>query len=194
MSAAYDHYAMLNPYDPATRGARMRRNAPAIVCAVIGLLLALVVSGLIAYELLRGPDIEAYADAAIEIEGLTEESFTITPAELASLDCVHYSITGEGSGDNGESKAGTVDAYGPTLDTFLAQYGCEIGDFRRVAVFCKDGYDVYLQGEDLEGEIILSIALGKDALKETHQPLRVVAVELATGYWAYGVERIQFIE
>ncbi len=52
-------------------------------------------------------DISDYAQAEIEISGLTDEDFTVTPQALLSLDCVERTATGR------SEKAGTVAAKGP---------------------------------------------------------------------------------
>lgn len=77
------------------------------------MLLALVLLALCACR----ADISAYADTPITVVDLTEEPFTITPGELAQLDCV--SATARGNSD----KAGTVQARGPLLRTLAESRG-----------------------------------------------------------------------
>ena len=165
-------------------------RALAVIVAV--LVVALAGGGLYAASEMAGPDISDYESVGISISGIEEEDFIVTPAELSELDCVERSVTGTGAGAQGESKAGTVDAYGPTLDTFLAQYGLETTDFTRINFFCKDGYTVTLARDALEDEAILSIASGDEALEAYRQPLRLVVPDESSGQWCYGVLRIEF--
>lgn len=147
-----------------------------------------------AWSVLRAPSIGAYADAEIEITGLSDESFSVTPAQLAELKCSSLTVdgSGKGQGQDGQSKAGVVAAYGPTLARFLAAYGYEVSDLSRVVVTCSDGYKVTIHGDMLEGIILLSVAQGKAALDDYHQPLRLVMPAEESGKWCYGICRIDF--
>ncbi len=132
-------------------------------------------------------DISAYGDTPVTLSGLTEEEFDITPNELAELDCVSRTATGA------TAKAGTVAAYGPLLDTLLAQYDCQAADFYKIRFLCADGYKVVLKGEYLmDYDIVLSVAAGSDPLPEEWQPLRLLIPEAESAKWAYGVTRIEF--
>lgn len=168
-------------------------NKQLVVALCIALAL-LVAAGAYAWSIVRTPDISAYADQEIAISGLMNEDFTVTPAELAQLKCAQLTVDGQGKGQgqDGESKAGTVTAYGPTLARFLEGYGYEPGDFSRIVFTCSDGYKVTLLGDALDGTIVLSIAQGKKALDEHHQPLRLVVPEEESGKWCYGVTSIRF--
>ncbi len=132
-------------------------------------------------------DISAYAETPIAIAGLTEAEFTVTPAALAALDCVSRTATGA------TAKAGTVNAYGPLLNTFLAQYGCSAADFYKIRFLCADGYKVVLRGEYLtDYEIVLAVSAGSEPLTEAQRPLRVLIPEAESSKWAYSVIRIEF--
>ncbi len=132
-------------------------------------------------------DISAYAETPIAVAGLTEEEFSVTPAELAALDCVSRIATGA------TAKAGTVNAYGPLLNTFLAQYGCTAADFHKIRFLCADGYKVVLRGEYLtDYEIVLAVSAGSEPLAEAQRPLRVLIPEAESSKWAYSVVRIEF--
>lgn len=134
-------------------------------------------------------DISAYADSPVEIAGLTDEEFTITPAELAEMDCVKAIAQGQ------TEKAGTVTGIGPTLETFLAQYGRTIDEFKKVRFFCADDYKVVLKTDYLtEYDIVLTVCKGKEPLPEEHMPLRIIIPEAESGKWCYGVIRIEFVE
>jgi hypothetical protein len=134
------------------------------------------------------PDISAYQDMPVSITGLTDEDFEITPAELIKLDCASESDTGK------SEKAGTVEGYGPTLDTFLAQYGKERSDFEKIRFIGKDGYKKTLWGELLDnGQIVLSLSNGKEPLNDSETPLRLVVPGADSSYWVYGVTQIEFI-
>ena len=132
-------------------------------------------------------DLSAYGEEPITISGLKESDFTVTPAELAEMDCVKRSDTGR------SEKAGTVKAYGPLLSTFVGKYGYEMADFSKVRFICKDQYKVVLQDEYLtDYEIVLSVASGSDPLAEAERPLRILIPEADSYRWAYSVERIEF--
>jgi hypothetical protein len=134
-------------------------------------------------------DISAYGDAPIEIVGLADEEFTVTPNELAALPCVSRSATGE------TAKAGTVKAVGPLLDTFLAEYGKKTSDFNRIRFIAVDAYRVVLRDEYLtDYEVVLSVSNGKDPLPESERPLRVLIPEAESGMWEYACVRIEFVE
>ena len=134
------------------------------------------------------PDISGYQDTPIRITGLTEEEFEITPAELIEMDCVSESDTGE------SEKAGTVQGYGPSLDTFLARYGKERSDFQKIRFTAKDDYKKTLWGELLKTDgIILSVSNGEDPLNDSEAPLRLIVPGAESSYWVYGVIQIEFI-
>lgn len=155
--------------------------------------LALVLAALLCtWNVVRGPSIGAYADEEIRIIGLADEDFAVTPAELAELKCSQLTVEGQGKGQGGESKAGTVTAYGPTLARFVEKYGFEPTDFARIVVTCSDGYKVTLLGDMLNQTVILSIAQGKSSLDEGHQPMRLVMPSAESGKWCYGIESMEF--
>lgn len=132
-------------------------------------------------------DISAYGDTPITITGLTEEEFTITPDELAALECVSRTATGA------TAKAGTVNATGPLLDTFLAQYDCKAADFYKIRFIAADQYRVVLKDEYLKDyEVVLSISSGTEPLPEAQQPLRILIPEAESNLWEYSVVRIEF--
>jgi hypothetical protein len=129
----------------------------------------------------------------ISISGLEEEDFIITPAQLADLAVVETSASGMGQGQEGESKAGTVTAYGPSLAAFLEGYDYTIADFRTITFYCKDGYKTILRPSRMEtDEVIMSFASGKEPLELYQQPLRLVIPEGDTGQWCFGIMRIEF--
>lgn len=153
-----------------------------IICAILSLLLVLV--------LLPGcgkADISDYADRKILVTGLLEEDFYITPGELAQLECV--SATARGNSE----KAGTVHAYGPTLETFLAQYGKSLSEFKKLRIVAEDGYTVTLGRVTWDKyDVILSIAAGSRPLPDYQQPLRVVVPGGDSGNWVRLVTELQF--
>lgn len=132
-------------------------------------------------------DISAYSDQQILISGLLEEDFYVTPAQLAELKCVSTTTTGN------TAKAGTVKAYGPTLETFLAQYGKKLSDFKAIRFKASDDYSVTIGKASWEKyDVILSIASGSDPLDEWQQPLRIVIPGGDSGNWIRLVTRIDF--
>jgi hypothetical protein len=132
-------------------------------------------------------DISDYGDTPITISGLTDEEFTVTPNDLAQLECVSRTATGA------TAKAGTVTAYGPLLNTFLAQYDCQMSDFYKIRFLCADDYKAVLKDEYLtDYEVVLSISAGSEPLSESCQPLRLLIPEAESSMWAYSVIRIEF--
>lgn len=133
-------------------------------------------------------DLSAYGDEAIRIIGLGAEDLTVTPKELAKLDCESQSATGK------TQKAGTVYGVGPTLDTFLAQYNKKQTDFQKIIFKAKDGYTITLGPQDLKKyTIILSVANGKKPLSEQEAPLRLLIPEAESGKWIRMVNEIKFV-
>ena len=131
-------------------------------------------------------DLSAYGDTPITVTGLTEEDFTVTPSELAGLECTEATATGN------SAKAGTVHPVGPTLETFLAAYGKEIADLERIRFYATDGYYVGFLPESLEKyEFILAVANGDDPLGNGELPLRVVVVGGDSGKWVRMIDRIE---
>ena len=132
-------------------------------------------------------DISAYGDTPITVSGLLEEDFTVTPNELAALECVSRTATGA------MAKAGTVKAYGPLLNTFLAQYGVSASDFYKIRFLCADEYKVVLRDEYLtDYEVVLAVAYQDGPLPEEMRPLRLLIPEAESNKWAYAVTHIEF--
>jgi hypothetical protein len=128
-----------------------------------------------------------YAGAEIVISGLTADEFTVTPAELAKLDSV--SATGVGQ----SAKAGTVRGAGPTLATFLAQYGVTTEDVSLARFIASDGYRVTLREKSITGrEVIMAITGDGGPLPQSERPMRLIIPEAESNQWIYAVERIEF--
>jgi hypothetical protein len=157
----------------------MRRLAPAL----LALLLLCACGDTTAVK----ADISAYGDTPITIAGLTDEEFTVTPNELAQLACVDRSAAGT------TAKAGEVDAVGPLLSTFLAQYGKTQEDFKKIRFLASDDYRVVLAGQSLkDDEVILALSDGDDPLPEDYRPMRLMIPGAASSMWEYAVIRIEF--
>ncbi|MDR1589552.1 MAG: hypothetical protein LBS51_05105 [Oscillospiraceae bacterium] len=162
---------------------RSKRSLPRL--AAILLLAAAALGGC------GGVDISAaiteYADAKIVISGLAAEEFTVTPEEMAKLDSASARASGQ------SAKAGTVRGFGPSLETFLAQYGKSPEDFSLVRFIAADGYRVTLHEKSLAGrEIIMAITGGEGALPQSERPMRLIIPEAESSQWIYAVERIEF--
>ena len=129
---------------------------------------------------------EDYENEQILVTGLGED-FYITPAELSQLECVSDTAVGQ------TAKAGTVQAYGPTLETFLEAYGYTLDDVRSLRTVAKDDYIVNLGRATWDKyTVILSIKNGSKALYEKQQPLRLVIPGGKSGNWTYSVIRMEF--
>ena len=132
-------------------------------------------------------DISEYIDEEITVSGLLDEDFTITPGDLLELDCVSRTATGA------TAKAGTVNATGPLLDTFLAQYGYKASDFDRIRFIAKDAYRTLLRYEYLtDYDVVMAVSSGKEPLSEDLRPMRLLIPEAESSMWIYGVVRIEF--
>lgn len=135
-------------------------------------------------------DISEYKDSEITIAGLTEEEFTVTPEELSQLKCKKKTLSTTSKG-----RKVTQNAIGPTLETFLENYGYSLDDIEEVIFVASDGYtksydsDFFL----VHDEIILSVASGNDPLEEEDQPVRLAIEDVMPDNWVKGVVRIQFI-
>lgn len=133
-------------------------------------------------------NLSAYGETPITISGLQDEDFTVTADELSLLPCT--SVTAQGATE----KAGTVTGQGPTLETFLSQYGRSVSDFKKIRFYCADGYKVVLRDEYLtDYEIVLAVCRGRQTLPEAQRPLRVIIPEADSGMWAYAVTKIEFV-
>jgi hypothetical protein len=133
-------------------------------------------------------DISAYGDTPITISGLADKDFTVTPNELAKLPCVSRTATGA------TAKAGTVNATGPLLETFLEQYGFKESDFSKIRFIADDSYKVVLKDEYLtDYEVVLAISSGSEPLPSEQQPLRILIPEAESSMWEYSVVRIEFV-
>ncbi|MDR3295569.1 MAG: hypothetical protein LBT26_07055, partial [Clostridiales Family XIII bacterium] len=145
-----------------SKSARARTRRVFALCAALTLFFCATACG-------GQADISEYGTEAIAISGLLDEEFTVTPEELLALECVRRSATGA------TAKAGTVAAYGPLLNTFLAEYGKTAADFNRIRFIAKDEYRVVLREEYLtDYEVVLSAASGKNPLPEGERPLRIL--------------------
>jgi len=132
-------------------------------------------------------DISEYADYPIEVSGLLDEDFTVTPQELLELDCVSRTATGA------TEKAGTVSVKGPLLNTFLAQYGKTAADFYKIRFLCADGYKTVLKDDLLtDYEVVLAVQNSNGPLQESLRPMRLLIPEAESSTWAYSVIRIEF--
>lgn len=132
-------------------------------------------------------DISAYGEAEIQVIGLTAENFAVTPNELAEMDCV--SATAKGT----TAKSGEVEAYGPTLESFVETYGHTLSEMKCVRMTASDGYDVVIGPLTWNKyDVILSIANGSEALNEQQQPMRIVIPGGASGNWERMVIKMEF--
>jgi hypothetical protein len=131
-----------------------------------------------------------YLEDEIEIKGVTDEAFKVTIGDLTKLEAV--SIHAESSRSNGDIVK--VTAVGPTLETFLAQYGKKQTDFSAVRFTSLDGYSIAVPKEALEKrEIVLAYMDGGKAFdKDKSAPLRAVVVGERAMYWARMVCSIEF--
>jgi hypothetical protein len=193
----FDPYALVDPYDKTVKR-KVKQTSKArrrLLLAFLAAALVVIASAgaFIVYDNLRTADISAYAQTGISISGLEEQDFIVTPEGLSALKIVKTSTTGSGMGEGGESKAGTVYAYGPSLEALVASHGYAVSDFRSITFLCKDGYRTTLRPSRLgDEEVILSFAAGQVPLAPYQQPLRLIIPGGDTGQWCFGILRIEF--
>lgn len=131
-------------------------------------------------------DISDYGKEKIFVTGLTKEDFYITPKELSKMKMTSVTTTGK------SQKAGTVKGIGPTMETFLAEYGKSVEDFKQVKFYASDDYTTVLVNTLQEREVVLSIANGREPLEEYQRPLRIVIPNEDSGKWIRLVIKIEF--
>ena len=153
-----------------------------IACLMIGVLPATGCGGIKA-------DISIYESEEITIVGLAEEDFTITPQDLAALSIKNKKVTSATT-----KKDVTVQATGPTLETFLKQYGYAPSDFETITFIGSDGYTKQFEGEYflVHTDVYLVICHDDEPLSEEEMPLRLVIPNATGDNWAYGIVEIRF--
>jgi hypothetical protein len=174
----------------------MRRIACRRLCAVF-LCACIFAAALLvgcAWETVAGhaEDLD-YGDVPIEVVGLAETDFKITPRDLAALPCVDRRVETKNSYGNEEA----FDAFGPLLSEFAAHYGegRKLTDFKEVRVRAADGYTLPISTEELKkNRYILSFRRGADdALTGDQRPLRLVTPDDSSVAWVYGIVRLEFV-
>ncbi|MDR0916852.1 MAG: molybdopterin-dependent oxidoreductase [Oscillospiraceae bacterium] len=137
------------------------------------------------------PDISAYGDTPIEISGLLDEDFTITPNELAKFPLTHLSANGVTAQSGKVDKASDV---GVTLVDFLAHYGKSPADFKYIRFYAYDKYQITLGGAKYTDDVVLfALASHGKPLDEALQPMRLIIPTAETNQWIYGIVRIEFV-
>ncbi len=165
-----------------------KRARNRIIIAAIAVCVVLTGVRLIYGPAILTANITAYENEKIEIIGLTDQDFYVTPGQLSKLKMTRVIATGK------SEKAGTVTGIGPTLDTFLEEYGdgAVRSDFKEVKFYAQDKYSTSLVKTLQEDTIVLSVANGSTALEEYQQPLRIVIPEEDSSSWIRMVTAIEF--
>jgi hypothetical protein len=131
----------------------------------------------------------AYKDDMITVTGLTDEDFTITPADLAKLDCVDREVKTKNSWGNEETDRAT----GPLLTIFIESKGRKAEDFQGIKIIASDGYFADLTQSDLkEKRYVLSFRRGDKPLTTENIPLRLLTPDEESSYWVSGVVKMEF--
>ncbi|MBQ6582973.1 MAG: hypothetical protein IJH77_03990, partial [Mogibacterium sp.] len=170
-AAIYPEESGLQVLSEAAWRRKRRRKRLAILGALIAILVA-VAARLLYGDPILVADISQYEDVTIEVEGLTEEPFTITAAELRKLPktAIHVET------HQGELAEGEVPEYGralgPSLDTFLEYYtdGITTEDLRSMKVYTEKGSSTAYVKTMTEELNVLSIANGNRPLAEKLAP------------------------
>lgn len=135
-------------------------------------------------------DISSYGDTKIVVKGIGSSDITVTPNQLATLSCV------KASGTSQSKKEIKITAVGPTLDTFLKEYGHQQSDFSSIVFKASDGYMTTLSRQFLSTHqtIILSISNGDTILSKDEKPVRLFIPGAASSNWTRMVIEITFIK
>ncbi len=161
-------------------------RARRLLIIVAGVVAALFVALYLYLSLSHGgrADISEYGDDPILISGLLDEDFFVTPNELAELKCVS---------EVGVKKSDPVLIYGPTLETFVAEYGRTLDDFYSVSIYAYDNYTVTIgKATWNKYEVILCISDGNEPLAEDHRPLQLAIPGARAHSWIYQIKEIEF--
>lgn len=164
---------------------------------VLGVVIAVL--AVIDLRLLFGPplmtaDISTYKDVGIEIEGLTDEPFTVSAGELSKLKRTTLQVEVH----QGEVAPGTEPergrAIGPELGDFISHYssGKTLSDFRSMKVYTEKGDSNAYVRTLYEKKIVLSIANGNKPLGEKQAPLRIAVEDTDPSEWTGWVRKIVF--
>ncbi|MCR5665352.1 MAG: hypothetical protein K6G01_00850 [Eubacterium sp.] len=186
-TSEHDIVAQAKEATLADDGSRERKKRIVTVVIVAAVIVV------IACRFLFGPpillaDISGYEDVEITVEGLTEEAFMITPKELSKMKLDKTTV------DIHSEEADTESAIGPTLDTFLAEYGRSVDEFRSMKVYtAKDVSNAYVKTLE-EETLILSIANGNEALEEKVAPLQIAIMDGTADDWTDSVVKVVFTE
>ena len=131
-------------------------------------------------------DISGYADQKIAIEGIGDETVTVSIAELKAMDCI--SVKTESTSD----KIGKVKATGPLLADVLASKGIDISDVRKITFHGVDEYYYSLQNDYItEHDIILAFGIDGKPLEADEVPCRIIIPESDSAYWIRMLDQIQ---
>ncbi len=133
-------------------------------------------------------DISSYGDTKIVVKGIETSDITVTPDHLASLKCVKASGTSQ-SGEGAE-----VTGVGPTLATFLEEYGYRQEDFSSIVFIASDGYTTTLNHQFLLAHqtIILSVSNQDTRLSKDEMPIRILIPDAESSNWTKMVVEMKF--
>lgn len=163
----------------------VRRLGPLIIAVIMCISAAAVLTSCGADDI----DVSSYADARIELIGLSDEPVILTPEDLKSMKL--KTLKTESTSD----KIGKVRATGPELDTVLAAYGRSKSDFAKIIFYGSDEYDVKLLNDYVTShDIYLAIGIDGEPLDKESKPCRIIIPESDSAYWVRMVNAIEFIE
>jgi hypothetical protein len=127
-------------------------------------------------------------DAQIAVTGLPDGDITVSIGDIAALE----NVTEKAEATRSNGTTVEITAVGPTLDTFLAQYGVSQTDYASIRFTATDGYAIAIPKELLERRtIILAYQNGDKPLGEDAAPLQIVVPGERAMYWARMLEKIE---
>ena len=191
-----DGYLMEDPFDESNAEVKAghSRKKTLVICIVVAIcIIAAAIAGYFIYQSTRPADISTYAHREIALVGIEDEPIMLSVQQISEMECVDLVANGAGLANSRQkSKTGDVAAHGPTLDTLLTNVGAKKSDFTSMICEGYNGYTNTITAEQLEEEIVCSIAEGNEPLDRDYQPLYIILPDDGTDTWCYGVVTITF--
>lgn len=180
-------------YDLTDGNWKKRRKKHLLTGCAVAVAAVVVIGGRLLFgSSILTADISTYQDVAITIEGLTEEPFEVTPKDLSKMrmETIHVDVHEEELGPDDVKELGK--AIGPTVETFLSEYGFSLDEVRSMKVYAENETSTAYVHTLEDSEVILSVANGRRPLGEKEAPLRIAVDTDDAGEWSGWIRRIVF--
>lgn len=160
----------------------MKSKVKTLIPIIMAVFLAVIITGCGVDDI----DISGYAEKEIAIEGIADDTITVSIAELKEMDCI--SVKTESTSD----KIGKVKATGPTLETVLAAKDIDINEVHKLKFHGEDDYSYSLLEDYIaEHDIILAFGIDGKPLGEEDAPCRIIIPESDSAYWLRMLDKIE---